>query len=499
MSTDNLSHSYSIEPTTDGFVVSGKGHLTTIVSAIPTGFVVSCPERLFDSEKTFGLLDYYRLSAHIADCLMDKWESPRGGFTHRWLRDWAYKQCACAIGKRVHAQWKRLLAEADPQILAVQKALFSVSLSCPAIAHDLELYEHSVIRDVLQYRAAAIAVSEVATMRFVIQDRRAKNALLNVKLSPEWQAIVNSHPGLQFELDAKLITPNEQITPFDLLEDWRGMFSPDGKSYRSLDRTLMNLPGRVPASLASNLLYVRLPRPLTDRLELTTVLFASTYNHPTTGSPANLPIFLYARHDRIVRAMERISGYTHISFSPNRAGDVRQFVKFMFDGDDNMPYTGTIVGLAERAIDYHENRLQEKRDEMIQQYGSDLEVAKPAVPLPDTEGIHFLATVGDIAEEGEIMNNCIASYVPQALHGECFLFHIEKDSEIASIEVSPTGKIEQAYGPGNTDNKAAKWGARELQRWASAYHLASNQPIPVEIPAVVDNRPAWEGDDEFPF
>ena len=56
------------------------------------------------------------------------------------------------------------------------------------------------------------------------------------------------------------------------LHDWRGLFSPDARTYRSLDRTLMNLPDGVPAEPVWLLSRARLERPLLWRFALTALL-----------------------------------------------------------------------------------------------------------------------------------------------------------------------------------------------------------------------------------
>jgi hypothetical protein len=87
--------------------------------------------------------------------------------------------------------------------------------------------------------------------------------------------------------------------------------------------------------------------------------------------------------------------------------------------------------------------------------------------LPKVEGIRFLATVGDIVEEGRRMRHCIATHIPLAVTGQSFLFHVEYRGEEASIEVGADGQIVQTAGPGNSHNEAAEWGERQLRRWLS--------------------------------
>ena len=65
------------------------------------------------------------------------------------------------------------------------------------------------------------------------------------------------------------------------------------------------------------------------------------------------------------------------------------------------------------------------------------------------------------------MNNCIASYAESAVAGRCYLFHVTHDGEEASVEIDPRGRVRQAEGPANTENRASRWAARQLAAWAN--------------------------------
>jgi len=62
------------------------------------------------------------------------------------------------------------------------------------------------------------------------------------------------------------------------------------------------------------------------------------------------------------------------------------------------------------------------------------------------------------------MDNCVASYASHAVRGSSLLFHVEKDGEAATVEVSARGYVAQAAGPRNRRNAAVKWGERALKR-----------------------------------
>jgi hypothetical protein len=63
--------------------------------------------------------------------------------------------------------------------------------------------------------------------------------------------------------------------------------------------------------------------------------------------------------------------------------------------------------------------------------------------LPAVPGVRFLDSVAAIADEGAAMGHCAASYAESAVRGECYLFHVEHDGELATAEVAPDGRVVQ--------------------------------------------------------
>ena len=93
-------------------------------------------------------------------------------------------------------------------------------------------------------------------------------------------------------------------------------------------------------------------------------------------------------------------------------------------------------------------------------------IAVPPIPLPQVEGIRFLASVGDLCNESSMMQHCIRHYAKRASDGECYLFHVEHEGDQASVEVSPFGFVAQSQGPRNSQNRATEWGRNMLGSWA---------------------------------
>jgi len=302
--------------------------------------------------------------------------------------------------------------------LEVQKKVFAASFGygpVDLITHP-EFYQNQyVVKDVKSYRAAAVAT--------LVCDR--------------WFSVERG---------------------IEEMSDWKRLFSPTCESYRSLNRTLMNLPGNISPRLLHGLRRFVLPRPITNRLELIAAILAhSTYNQ------RHLRIWSYASEDRIREAMRRVGRFTHRELSTRRWGDVQTVVQFLDDYPDC--HNGNVVGLAQRAIRWHRDLAEGRIKATISKQGEDKQVAKPPIPLPDLPEVRFLETVGDISAEGEQMQNCIATYIEKAMNGYAYLFHVEREEEHASVEVDWFGNVLQASGPRNRNNRAAEWGRKALSLW----------------------------------
>jgi len=381
--------------------------------------------------KRISFVHYYDLVQGIADGLMAGWVSPEWDCCHEhcdcrppnrnWrtgIHRWVRKRTGSCINKLIHPQWTRLLGTVDPDILEVQKKIFSASFGYGPV--DLitrpEFYEnHFVVKDVKSYRAAAVA------------------AFLCDRWFPAEKAI-------------------------ETMVDWKRLFSPTGESYTSLNRTLMNLSGNISPRLLGRLGGFVLPRPITTRLELIAIILAhSTYNQ------RHLRVWSFANEGQIKEAMRRVGRFTHRDLSTRRWEDVQVVVRFVDDYPDC--HNGNLVGLAQRAIRWHRDIAAGRIKANVSKHGEDKQVAKPPIPLPDLPGIRFLETVGDISAEGEQMRHCIATYIEKAINGYAYLFHVDYEGELASVEVDWFGNVIQASGPTNEKNRAVEWGRKALSKW----------------------------------
>jgi hypothetical protein len=470
---------YRFAETERGFVVDAPDRDRVAVELMPDGTLFH-----LDSLNTcgeFGLYQYYQLSASIARGLMNGWKPPEreGRKDFPGLHRWVIKQTAKSIGKRVHAQWKRLLTLANPDAVAVQRAVWAATFCNYGLSLHPGLYRvgnEYLIRDIIKYRAAAIASVEIEKLAHAATQTKIHN-------SPEAHALRQLADRLGVEI---AITPGVRARPLeDAIEvmcDWRALFSPTGQDYRSLNRTLMNLPGGIPAGMLANLVYVELERPLTDRTELLMTLAAAerTFEqalHIQAHQP-HWHILHHARRVQIVEAMERVGRFTHNQLKPRRTRDIVFLAHYLSDCPDQ--HNGNIVGLADRAIEWHRAQRDMETKEMLKRLG-DTRTALPPIPLPDHPAIRFLDTPRAIADEGKVMEHCIASYADQAVSGHCYLFHVELDGESASVEVDYTGRVVQSQGPFNKRNGAARWGSRMLRRWGSGFPAHVRPPAELAL------------------
>lgn len=390
--------------------------------------------------KKLGLVSFYRLTGEIASRLMANWTPVEKDCDHehcdchpnsywRHVGVWVVGRTERAIRGMVHEAWKRTLATIDPEVLEVQKKVFSVSFGYEEarLVMEPEFYKHPfIVRDVKSYPAAAIAAFLCGRLR-------------------------STEKGIE------------------VMSDWKSLFSPTGESYRSLNRTLTNLPGGITPALMLKLRRFILPRAITNRLELTgTILAHSADRH------RHIRAWSFATEGQIKEAMRRISADCQQELSPRRWADVESVVSYLGDFPDD--HNGNLIGLTEKAIRWHRDVRRGAIEADLGRFDQDTKLAKPAIPLPGIPGIRFLETVGELCEEGRDMEHCAASYASRAVDGACFLFHVEHEGEKATAEVNWFGQVVQSRGPRNRDNVAAEWGKRELAKWGKGLTKAAISP-----------------------
>jgi hypothetical protein len=431
---DPASKSHRFIQRSNGFRVEHPLRALVDVRATPSAFVVASARA---EKRVDFLFPATALCRMVAALLLD--EGPYRPSMAQLMRE------SWAIAAPVHRLREDLMSRVAPAHLELQRTMSRMIGRVPDLVRHESLYRDPyVVRDVLRYRAAALALARLASEH---EDRRAA-------------------VGASAEGDREIETATRAM------RNWRGLFSPDGVPYRSLNRTLMNLAGEVPSELLHHLARVRLERPITNATELTTLLLFLSRHAEDHQVPADrLSLFQRATRAEIVDGLARVGMDARRELSARRLDDIAFFLGYLAD----YPGTaGSLRSLVGRAVRWHvELRLREaeRAFDLPAGVGMDSPTASPPIPLPRYKNIRFLATVGEVIAEGKRMNHCIASYAMNAVRGECFLFHVDHGGEMASFEIDRRGEVRQAVGPYNSNNDAVAWGFDRLRHWGLGFHV----------------------------
>ncbi len=455
--------------------IEGEGRNTVFVAATPTCLLVRyCDGRGGWRIQPYGFFDYVPFAGDVASGQLLGWEPPEGRRGWPGVRAWVWRQTGRAIGKRLHAFYKRCLAAADPTVLALQRTVFAATFSAPDLVFREELYEERyLVKDITQYRAAAVALANLDTFRYFEGGRAHAEAKAEILNSAESAALRVLAEKAGVELSLHVYPKRGQFTgplgldkALGMMENWRGLFSPTGEPYRSLNRTLMNLPGGVPFSLVAYLNVVRLERPVLSRAELVVLTLHEQRRYNSGLPPHNASIFRSATEAQIARATRLVARHTGIPLSTRRTTDLRFVVDFLMDYPD--VHRGNVVGLAEKSIRWHRQEQRREIEKTLSKLGNRPTEAPPIAP-PEDPNVRFLSSVEEVCVEGARMRNCVASYASRAVRGLCYLFHVGHAGEGATIEVDRAGRAVQAAGPSNGRNAASRWGKRTLNRWGKGF------------------------------
>ena len=491
---------YTISERPDGFDVHAPGRIPVSVDLKHYYWLISCQTEFGPIPNEIGLYAFHTLVSLVAGKLMYGWQPPEHEKGRpRWtgLHAWAVTKTCRALANRLKAQWERLLGTVDKEVLGVHRAIFRSTFSDYASVMGFSgLYERPVLmRDIQHYRAAACAATTLFRLAWVAEVRERLR-------SPQWQSLSIIDREQQMNaLLTEVVDCLGERQQLDALEKWITLFSPTGRDYRSLNRTLSNLPGGVPANLLCHLGGWRLERPVTNRLELI-LLLCYAREYPKDGGglelfdgfgmtelayrpveqnrlhdrPGLVKVYQYATADQIRKAMDRVSEDMGTPLSPRRWKDVNRMVMYLLDFPED--HHGSIIGLANKAVRWHaRERVRHANQERYHYYGypPNTPTALPPIPLPSEAGIRFLTRVEEVIEEGKAMDHCVAHYAGLAVTGLCFLFHVDYSGEQATVEVNARGQVVQSFGPKNCLNKASRYGEVFLERWGGHFPAPAGQ------------------------
>lgn len=468
---------YTIAERPRSFLIGAGLRDLVCVEQTETGFLVRTPAEvqltLFDlsseddlepedDSTAIGFFEYQVLVKQIVALLFADWVKRNGEGVARSQRQRMRAKIRKSVEKRVREQRNRLLSLADPDVLAFQRAVFAAGGLHTPLLQVRELYEYKyLVSDVKAYRAAAAVVAVAEELC----DLRPEDFLPAAK--SQW----DFEHGMSMAPTASVIRRRERLAEaarlrhiVEQLSSWQDLCSPTGRAYRSLRRTLMNLPGGIPSRLLCALKQVPLERAITNRLELLTFLIAANdYANGGIKRESALRILGHAEEKEIQEAITLVSAVMADPISFRRAKDVERFVAYLLDYPRE--HRGRLVGLARQAIRWHQETYWKESTKIKNMVDPDLATKVPPIPLPDIDGVQFLSDVEQIYIESEKMDHCIGYYARRAVTGESFLFHVERRGVEASVEVTADGRVRQASGRYDESNEASRWGCRVLTEW----------------------------------
>jgi hypothetical protein len=124
---------------------------------------------------------------------------------------------ARTIRTDVGLQRLRLLAQVDPAVHQIQLIALRIAGRVPSLAQEAALFrEPYILKDILTHRAAAIAFAYLQ--------------------SGLWRPPIRVEEGSEVQEDRDMEVSEAPVEELlGAMADWRGLFSPDGRPYRSLN------------------------------------------------------------------------------------------------------------------------------------------------------------------------------------------------------------------------------------------------------------------------
>lgn len=460
---------YQIVELPFGFEVQSKHRPTVRVELDAETWVWSHINRYGEMSPITGAINYRKLVFAVANRLMFDWEGDTQKAEKQFgfkAHDWARQRTMTALGKRLHQQWGRVIEVViPPEALAIYRKAFAVSgrtyYQCEHHVQLLMTLPQAIRADFLRYRAAAASL----------------------KLA--YDILANEVP--QFAYDC---ADDELLKAWS---KWRGLYAYEGKPYRALNVTLDQLPGALPVGFLEALRLAKLPRPITDRVELIAWLaFLKArgtvgFRHGWQDDPT-VPVFslfAYASRAEIRTVVDRYVAYTNpTNDSHNASNNIANAVSFMLDAEGAHEHRGGLISLYDRSLEWHRQYHQPQFAPV--EYDEATELAKPPFALDKLpKGVRLLTTVKDLVDESDVMQHCVSGYAAACIKGRSFIFHVDYHNQAATVEVSARGQVVQSRGVRNADNDATRYGYRALSKIAASNPL---QLVNTEI-EVDDDEP----------
>jgi hypothetical protein len=504
---------YHFESTLTGFVITSEGRLPVLITLIPEKTAIAVVQSTSGSipaawreegshVRLFNPFAFSTLLKHVSRTLLSTWE-PRHTPAYYHIQEWAVGKLEKALKYRFYGEWQRLVQLIPEPKHAVLRAVFAANFPQLNTGGDgIECWEElysgdypHFLSDIVQLRSAAVVCHHYRKFLFEAErfarwvegqesnPQAALHAGIQTLASLRYRAFAVD-PGYSGSPSPEMVAEKRRRLLQVLDQDWRILFATrrDGFVSRPVRQILAHWPGGVPASLLFPLWQRPPERRICSRLEYLVYAFYVQNDlfyarHFKIEAPQTLTtwyhrLFLWATREEIVRAVQRFTRFVHADCN-TRAATIAELIRFLLDycwaQPEDARAKGNLAGLVTRSIIWHrevaerENQLPE--EERLQR------VALPPIALPDRPSVTFLATQGELVDEGVRMLHCVGTktYRTLALDGGSFFFHVSYRGEEATIQVDRYGRVVQAHGPHNRANKAAFWGKRWLNAWGRAF------------------------------
>jgi hypothetical protein len=474
----------SIQSLDKSFSILGNGNCLLTVASMP-GYLLleSKHSYCLDFRRLYSKYNYFKFEGELDFVIYSAWKQQ--SFKEIMAdgdgpENDEMKAAVRNLHPKFEALWRLFWIYAvdnqNPTIQSLQTLIHDAAGDVTNIEiHPLVIEKPSIIADLHQFRAAAIA------FRYIEELSAMKNRNTWVE---QWRAQNPDTPFYNDQLHDRMDegysgeVDQGSESAILLMENWRNLYAYNGISYDELNETLDHLPEGMTSELLCFLPQWRLSRTITDRLELSTILnFAR--RHPTdfngdilrrdqnSGhfvSKANLTkwfeevykqighVIENASAQKIRQAIAIMSEYTGLDLIPDRDESVAIFANF-FDG-----YKGFIADdietLAQNVVGWRKTA----RNAAIA-YNLTTDMDYPTIKPPEDEAIRFLKKTYDVQRALSLFEVDINGFV---VGEKLYYFVINYDQYQAMLIGNENHRIIHAEGISQTPNAASAYAIRKF-------------------------------------
>jgi hypothetical protein len=320
------------------------------------------------------------------------------------------------------AQWETEIARVEAAVAAEEPTPFVFSRGL--------LRARYFIKDVLRFRAAAIAAAHIEKLAAAHQRERVD--------------VIDA-------LGAKL-------------DNWRALFAPHGRVTRALNKTIADLSED--ASVSGNDLWtlarVPLERPVQSPLHLK--ILAERARTPGEHRREHLSMIQQADSDELLELRQRVAAALEMD-EVSEAEENHLLAEAIASGGarENNERLGRLV---QRSI---VEALPLRQAGIDSRGGLKATSVTAEPPIPPPAGAVHLRTAAEIVREGRDMHHCVGTHAASAVAGQTYVFHIELDGEPITVEVDVLGYVVDAAGRCNARNFAVQRARALFAKWGEGF------------------------------